>query len=316
MIRSLTLIAALVLTPAFGWTTPVANATVLFDEGKRELEVDISELFPEQSRAQISQWIEHLAHSLTLVYGHWPRERWAIDVEPVSGSIDDPIPWAQVHREKIDRVAFYVLSSASADTLKHEWTGYHEVAHLLLPYRGWGDTWFSEGLASYYQNLLQARVGVLSEEQMWQKLYDGFARGKADDRFDGQTLLSVNQQMREKGGYMRVYWSGAWYFFAADISLRAKSNGAYSLDNALKQLNSCCAAQSLSVAEIIAHLDASTDQKMFSELYQKVYQSRKMPPYASLFAQLGIEIKNGQVSLVADSANARRRREFLSSTAL
>jgi len=55
---------------------------------------------------------------------------------------------------------------------------------------------------------------------------------------------------------------------------------------------------------------------MFSELYQKVYQSRKMPPYASLFAQLGIEIKNGQVSLVADGANARRRREFLSSTAL
>ena len=88
------------------------------------------------------------------------------------------------------------------------------------------------------------------------------------------------------------------------------------MDNALKQLNSCCAAQSLSVAEIIAHLDASTDQKMFSELYQKVYQSRKMPPYASLFAQLGIEIKNGQVSLVADGANARRRREFLSSTAL
>ncbi len=315
MIKPLSLLA-LILTLLLSAAMPAASTTVLYDQGKRRLEVNISELFPEQSREEIGQWIEHLAHSLTLVYGHWPRERWAIDVEPVSGSSDDPIPWAQVHRETVDRVAFYVLSSANADTLKNEWTGYHELSHLLLPYRGWGDTWFSEGLASYYQNVLQARVGVLSEEQMWQKLHDGFSRGKADSRFNGQTLLSVNQKMRENGGYMRVYWSGAWYFLAADIKLRAQSNGTQSLDNALEQLNNCCATRSLSVAEIIAQLDTSTGQRIFSELYQQVYQSRQMPAYESLLSQLGIEVDRGQVSLIADGAKAKRRREFLTSTIL
>lgn len=307
---------AIAVSLIIGWMAPAASATVLFDEGKRRLEVGISEQFSPQSREQITQWIEHLAHSLTLVYGHWPRERWAIDVEPVSGSSDDPIPWAQVHREGIDRVAFYVLSSASAETLKHEWTGYHELSHLLLPYRGWGDTWFSEGLASYYQNILQARAGVLSETQMWQKLYDGFARGRADDRFNGQTLVSVNQNMRENGGYMRVYWSGAWYFFAADISLRQQSNGAQSLDNALEQLNQCCATESLSVAEIIEQLDKTNDERIFESLYQTVYRSRQMPSFEHLLAQLGIKIQQGRVQLAPTGEAAQRRAEFLISTAL
>ncbi|MEP5566968.1 MAG: hypothetical protein ABJN62_03960 [Halioglobus sp.] len=309
-------ILALMLCLIGGWATHAAATTVILGQGNRQLELTVSDQFSQQGRDQIVRWIEHLAHSLTLVYGHWPRERWAISVEPVSGSSDDPIPWAQVHRDRIDRVAFYVLPSASAETLKHEWTGYHELSHLLLPYRGWGDTWFSEGLASYYQNILQARAGVISERQMWQKLHDGFARGEADNRFNGQTLLSVNQNMRENGGYMRVYWSGAWYFLAADIRLREQSNGLKSLDDALEQLNQCCAKESLSVAAIIAQLDKSNDEQIFENLYRQVYRSRQMPPFDHLLAELGITIENDQVKLAPTGAAAERRAQFLTSTAL
>ena len=92
---------------------------------------------------------------------------------PAAGS--DPIPWAQVHRSEVDRVEFLTSPGATYADLKRAWTGYHELAHLLIPYRGWGDSWFSEGLATYYQNVLQARAGVLDEQQMWQKLYEGLA---------------------------------------------------------------------------------------------------------------------------------------------
>ena len=293
-----------------------ADTQVFQDSQQRSLHVTISDDFSARSSRAIADWIQHLSNTLTLVYGHWPRDRWAIEVHPVSGSIDDPIPWAQVHREGIDRISFYVVSSASTQTLKQEWTGYHELAHLLLPYRGWGDTWFSEGLASYYQNLLQARSGVITEQQMWQKLYDGFSRGRADDRFDGQTLLWVNQRMRENGGYMRVYWSGAWYFLAADIALREQSAGRLSLDNALKGLNSCCANQSLSVADIIKHLDASSDSEVFADLYQQVYQSRRQPDFEPLFTRLGIGLKDGVVQLSQEGPKAELRRLFLNSTAL
>ena len=84
-------------------------------------------------------------------------------------------------------VEFFTATQATTDSLQRAWTGYHELAHLLIPYQGWGGAWFSEGLASYYQNILQARVGILTEQQMWQKLYEGFQRGRGDAKglFDG-----------------------------------------------------------------------------------------------------------------------------------
>lgn len=308
----------LLLLLLLGCAYPLAgNAEeIIRDQHERELHLNINPHFGETERAAIREWIEYLSHSLTLVYGHWPRNHWGIDVEPVSGSSNDPIPWAQVHREGMDRVVFYVVNNVSSETLKREWTGYHELSHLLLPYRGWGDTWFSEGLASYYQNILQARAGIISEQQMWQKLHDGFSRGRADSRFDGQPLLTVNQRMREHGGYMRVYWSGAWYFLTADIALREQSDGKQSLDNALARLNDCCASASLSVAQIIARMDEGNDKEIFSELYQQVYQSPRQPDFEPLLSRLGVTLADGKVVLAQSGPAAQRRRQFLASTAL
>lgn len=289
---------------------------VLYDADGRRLEVSVSPRFPVDSRQQITHWAEQLAHSLTLVYGHWPRQRWAIEVETASGSADDPIPWAQVSRGDTDRVSFYVVSNTHADSLAREWTGYHEVSHLLLPYRGWGDTWFSEGLASYYQNLIQARAGLITEQDMWQRLHAGFERGRNDTRFDGLSLISVNRQMRRNGGYMRVYWSGAWYFLAADLRLRQRSGGSYGLDNALRDLNDCCGEDALSVPEIIHQLDAASKQSVFSELYTQLRNATQMPDHVALFAELGITIAGDDVVLSDSGAAAQRRRQFLQSTAL
>ena len=56
------------------------------------------------------------------------------------------------------------------DDLRTDWTATHEFSHLLLPYVSRRDRWLSEGLASYYQNVLRARDGRLSETDAWRKL--------------------------------------------------------------------------------------------------------------------------------------------------
>ncbi|WP_165787061.1 hypothetical protein [Pseudohalioglobus lutimaris] len=295
---------------------PATASHALYDAEGRRLDVEIAPQFSPQSREEVISWTEKLAGSLTLVYGHWPRERWIIEVEATSGSADDPIPWAQIKRGGVDTVKFYVVDNTSAKDLLSEWTGYHEIAHLLLPYRGWGDTWFSEGLATYYQNLLQARAGLISEQEMWQRLYAGFMRGREDSRFDGKSLIEVNRQMRSSGGYMRVYWSGAWYFLAVDIRLRARSNGAFGLDNVLLRLNDCCARDALSVAEMIKVMDSGDQQPVFAELYQSMRNSTRLPDFEPLLAELGITIANGKVVLQSTGKAAQRRRQFLQSTAL
>jgi hypothetical protein len=70
-------------------------------------------------------------------------------VAPASARGADPVPWGRIHRGPIDKVELYTAPRAQFDKLMRASTGYHELAHLLIPYRGWGDVWFSEGLASY-----------------------------------------------------------------------------------------------------------------------------------------------------------------------
>jgi M61 glycyl aminopeptidase len=287
------------------------DAQQSFAQGDRTLTLEISPDFSARQRENVSQWIEFLSGALLQVYGQWPRQQWRISVSPASASNSDPIPWAQVHRGDIDTVEFFTAPQATTQQLKDNWTGYHELAHLLIPYRGWGDNWFSEGLASFYQNILQARSGILSEQQAWQNIYNGFLLGRADSGFDGQTLASVSNAMRDDGGFMRVYWSGAWYFLVADIRLRQQSGGKLTLDLALMNLNTCCADAQLSVPQMVSKLDELNSVLLFQPLYKQVNDSTRMPPFENIFASLGISLANGKVTLQQQGPGAALRQQIL-----
>ena len=284
--------------------------SVTLKDADRRLDLTISEQFPAEQATEIRAWVESIADSLTTVYGHWPRQHWQISVENTSGASDDPIPWAQINRGRVDEVEFFVVDNVSAEQLRREWTGYHELAHLLIPYRGWGDAWFAEGLASYYQNLMQARSGIINEQEMWQRLHDGFSRGRNDNRFDGQTLDVVSAGLRENGGFMRVYWSGAWYFLATDLALRTRTPGLLSLDAALEKLNNCCAERPMSVPSMVQTLDELNRVDTFSTLYRDAVQSEAMPDFEPLLHALGISVIDGQVRLEQSGAAAKLRREI------
>ncbi|MDH4039149.1 MAG: hypothetical protein OEW92_03425 [Gammaproteobacteria bacterium] len=289
-------------------TTADETTRYLRVQDGRQLEVLISNQFKPAMRDNLMQWVDYIAAALGGVYGHWPTRHWQISIAPTAASSSEPIPWAQVRREDITRVEFFTAAFASADELQRAWTSYHELAHLLIPYQGSGDAWFSEGLASYYQNILQARAGLISEREMWQRLYNGFQRGLAETQFDGQALQAVSDRLREDGGFMRVYWSGAWYFLAADTRLRLQSGGKLSLDKALERLNQCCAEERLPVPEIVARLDQLNRVVLFSILYDEVANSTAVPPFAAIFASLGIDIEDGQIRLQETGPGARLRR--------
>jgi hypothetical protein len=279
-------------------------------QGGRHMELQISAQFTPAMQQNIVAWIEFISDALLQVYGRWPRQQWQVSVTPTSAG-SDPIPWAQVHRGDINRVEFFTAAEASQDSLKNAWTGYHELAHLLIPYQGWGDAWFSEGLASYYQNILQARAGILTEQQMWQKLYEGYQRARLETQFDGRTLRSVSSKLRQEGGFMRVYWSGAWYFLAADTRLRQQSGGRHTLDQALEKLNLCCGEQHMAVPGMVQQLDELNRVLLFQPLYDEVSDSLQVPPYEPIFASMGITVLDGQVQLQQEGPGARLRRQIV-----
>lgn len=278
-----------------------ASSTVRYERDGQVLEIEVSARVATRQRDDVIAWVRGTADALALVFGRWPQDRWRVSVTTYAAGGGDPVPWAQVKRGEPDRVAFYIEPGASLSRLEKNWTAYHEFSHLLIPYRGWGDMWFSEGLASYYQNILQARHGIFDEREMWQRLYEGFMRGR-DNRRPDLSLAELSPRMRESRSFMRVYWSGAWYFFRADVELRRRSQGTRSLDSALAALYDCCAGESLSARQIAARLDRLTGQALFLPLFEEVSHSRDLPGFEQQFAELGILVEDGVVSL--DDAHA------------
>ncbi len=264
------------------------NFTIV--QGEQRVVVDIVDHYPRHRRDTILRWLRHNVDALSVVYGELPLDYFKIEVHPANRA-NTSVPWGEVKRDNITTVLVLVNPHSSLRELKDDWTLYHELSHLLLPYDGWSSRWFTEGLASYYQNILQARVGSMTEKRLWRKLYDGFERGKKQNQLNHQPLALVSQQMRRNKAYMRIYWSGALYWLTLDVELRKRKGDIASLDMALAELKSCCANQKLSAAQLVKRLDSITNTSLFSKHYQRFDASYHIPAYLPLLAELGVRIE-------------------------
>lgn len=270
--------------------------------------------FPINKRVDIKAWVDHATQSLRLVYGILPVENF-ITVIKTSNRGSSVVPWGEVNRNSPPEVLLVVNPRSNLKTLKADWTIYHEFSHLLIPFDAGDSRWFSEGLASYYQNITQARIGMFNEQTMWQKLYNGFERGNKQQNYRHQTLDYVSDNIGTNRNYMRIYWSGALYWLQADIKLRKRAkntNRPYSLDMALKQLQSCCFDTYLSTPEIVEKLDELSQSSIFSSLLAKFSASYAIPNYLQLLSDLGVEVRNSQVQLNSRAALSNLRADIYS----
>ncbi|MEE8118430.1 MAG: hypothetical protein V3T39_02610 [Gammaproteobacteria bacterium] len=249
-----------------------------------------------EQRSQAREWIKSAAHAVTLMYGEFPLPSPQILIIPVDRG-NDASPFARVVRGGGTAAHFLMNLLASKKDFDEDWVAVHELSHMSLPYVRRNDAWLSEGFASYYQNVLRARAGMLTPVEAWQKLHEGFGRGTRGTR--RVTLAEATRRMGPDNNYMRVYWSGAAMALIADVQLRHQSNGELSLDVAMARLKHCCldSNRSWSGKEIMEKLDTLTETTIFSSLYNKQVYSRSFPNLRPLYRQLGLEIKRDKVSL-------------------
>ena len=180
-----------------------------------------------------------------------------------------------------------------------DWCAVHEFTQLLIPDPGDTDRWLYERFATYYQYLLQARAGIKTEQQAWQKMLEGFERGRKNNEYRYLSLQELSANMRNYGSFMRVYWSGTLFFLEADIALRERSDGAQSLDSVLKTFIQCCRPQRSywQGSSLIDALDEASETGIFSDLYKRFQVAKAMPDYRPAFTKLGIDVKASKVNL-------------------
>ena len=293
------------------WSAPLL-ASEQYDEIVHEdqvISIRYHASFTEAERKMTQQWLKQVTDALLTVYGELPKDDYRISIER-SHSRFSPVPWGHVERGSPTKVVLVINPELGYEALIDDWTAFHELSHLLLPYRGRGNIWLSEGLATYYQNIIQARSGRFDETEMWNRLAAGFRRGSNEQRWRHINLTEVSDNLGETRQYMRVHWSGVLYWLTADVELRKQ--GKSSLDEVLKQLRDCCEAQSMSAEEIVNKLDTLIDGKLFVPLFNEFCESYETPEYEPLLVKLGVEQNRsvGDVSLNNDANLSDIRRQI------
>ena len=225
-------------------------------------------------------WLDHMGETISLLHGAWPRERIRIAFEPYRNR--GPVPFAQILRNAPEGIRFLVDPDEPLESFVSDWTAYHEFGHLFIPYPGRADIWFSEGLASYYQNILQVRAGILTADEARQRYTAAFQRG-TDDSADGDlTLGELSARMMERRAFMRVYWSGTLYFLEADTTLRTTTD--ISMDDVLREFGDCCLndGREMRGKAMAAEFDRIAGTELFVPLYDRYEASRAMPEWRTL----------------------------------
>jgi hypothetical protein len=250
-----------------------------------------------------------VASAIQTVHGELPHDHFTITIER-SNSHTSPVPWGHVERGNPTNLLLVINPDLGHEALINDWTAFHEISHLLIPYRGWGDVWLSEGLATYYQNIIQARNGLFDENRMWDKIASGLDRGSRDQRWRQLNLTEVSDNLRETQQYMRVHWSGVLFWLSADIELRKQGKG--TLDDTLKQLKDCCMGRSMTAEAIVRKLDDILDTELFVPLFKQYSKSHSIPDYQSILKELGIKRNRwtGGITLNNEALLADIRREI------
>lgn len=250
---------------------------------------------------KILAWLEATATDVALMYGRFPNPSPLVVVMPRRGGFSwrstSPVPFGRVTRNGGEAVELFVNPDRPLSEFLDDWTATHEFSHLGVPYLNSRARWVSEGFAQYYQNILLARSGAYDEERAWQKLWTGLDRGsKSMPDFSPNAVASE----RNRGGRMKLYWSGAALALLADVEWRRRSDGEESLDLALDRLQDCCLPGTTvwTGREFVTRLDELVGgEPVITPLFDAMADSPGFPEFATTLEQLGVIIDGEDVRI-------------------
>ena len=274
-----------------------------------------------EQRTKLHDWLAHVSRAVLSAYGRLPLGDVQVLMLPVSSLglaqravatfAARPVHFGQSIRGEGNALELLVDPSRPAAEFDADWIAVHELSHLMHPYLGDRGSWLAEGLATYYQNILRARSGLLTPAQTWDRMRGSLTDASATPYHD--TLEEAARNMHRTHGFDRVYWSGAVYWLSVDRDLRRASGGKLSVEVALSQFRDCClpSHHEWSPQDFVARLDALLQVKTFSTRYREFSGMRQFPDWEKLYADLGIRSDGGRIVFVADAIDADARDKIM-----
>jgi hypothetical protein len=263
------------------------------------------------ARTRLLGWLAGVGGAALSAYGHLPQPDVQVLVVPV-GRGREAVAFGQSTRGQGQGLTLFVDPAQPAAAFARDWIAVHELAHLMHPYLGDRGAWLAEGLATYYQNVLRARAGLIPPAAAWAELDDGWRRGRRETRGD-LPLDEASAQMDERRDFQRVYWSGAAYWLEVDLALRRAGAKRTSLDEALRRFAACCLPgdRRWPPDAFVARLDALTGSTVFTTTFARYRTRRDFPDLAPAYAALGLARDGDNVRLDDAAPDAAIRRAIM-----
>ncbi len=239
-------------------------------------------------KESISQGVLSAAEIVSSITGRFPVDDLQMVVEPGAYG-PNAIPIGYVSRGGKPAVHVHI-NERKHDIFAQDTTLLHEFAHLLLPKINDGDSWLTEGLATYYEYLLAARSGYKSIRETVTFFDKNFEVARLT--LPDEPLSGLSEKRSIRFGREKIYWGGAAIFFVADVKLRVDSKDLFSLDDVVSEFNACCAKRksTWSGEEVMHEFDRISGNKFFSQLYKSYIVGNIFPPVENAFNNLGFEV--------------------------
>ncbi|WP_141096209.1 hypothetical protein [Lacimicrobium sp. SS2-24] len=234
--------------------------------------------FTVQKQQQLIQWLEHGVSETAKVLGDYP---FTVYFHLYPRTAGQPVPWANTWRAGKQSVHLYVDVRFSLAQFIDDWTLYHELSHLALPYLGSQQAWFAEGFASFMQYQIMSRAGLLAvspEQRYRDKVHDHMRWFNSD-----HSVAAIARQLLSQGHYASAYWGSAWFFVLAEQQLAAQQRP--SVVELVARYQVCCRLQDERIEEVLASFDRLSKSRIFTDLYEQFTQEKAREvlyqPYAN-----------------------------------
>jgi hypothetical protein len=222
--------------------------------------------FSEEKQQLLSSWLTTGVNATRYTLGVYPQ---VLELYLYAKKSNQPVPWAHTRRDEKESVHFYVDSRFPLNKFVNDWTIYHELAHLALPYLGANYSWFSEGFASYMQ------YQIMQDADILQGTLTASYRSKIGPHlrwFNSQLPpAEVARRLMGKQNYPAGYWGGAYFFVLAEQQL--KVNNHRPLTHLIRLYQECCRTKDQNIHDVMRSLDSFIQDDIFSNLLQDFEQS-------------------------------------------
>jgi len=237
------------------------------------------------STAQAEAWIATSAGALASYYqGHLPARRTLVLLMQGGGQSTRGVTLGGGGPGVLVRASDRVTEATTGD----DWVVTHELLHANFPDLGPAHSWLSEGLATYLEPIIRARVGLVDEAKVWRDMVDGMPQGLPQ---------AGDQGLEKTRTWGRTYWGGAIFCLLADVELREKTGNRHSLDDVLLAIGKTGDSDQdfWPIERVLEMAERATGTQVLRELFERLAKKPGTVDLNQLFTRLGVRVQGASV---------------------